>query len=147
MCRSVLRYRYDCQNVEIYIQIFCVSPCVFVLFCFCFVYLVWFGLVFCWWWWFVCRCLFCLLLFLFSCVLLVVVVVSMVIFCPHVLLKQLRYIVSESYVLTLQIDLACSDLKWALWGPLGPHGARNPKGPQITPFCHQMDRHPTIWDF
>ena len=25
--------------------------------------------------------------------------------------------------------------------------ARNPKGPQITPFCHQMGRHPTIWDF
>ena len=25
--------------------------------------------------------------------------------------------------------------------------ARNPKGPQITPFCHQMARHPTIWDF
>ena len=24
--------------------------------------------------------------------------------------------------------------------------ARNPKGPQITPFCHQMGRHPTIWD-
>ena len=23
----------------------------------------------------------------------------------------------------------------------------NPKGPQITPFCHQMGRHPTIWDF
>ena len=25
--------------------------------------------------------------------------------------------------------------------------ARNPKGPQVTPFCHQMGRHPTIWDF
>ena len=25
--------------------------------------------------------------------------------------------------------------------------ARNPKGPQITPFCHQMSRHPTILDF
>ena len=25
--------------------------------------------------------------------------------------------------------------------------ARNPKGPQITPFRHQMGRHPTIWDF
>ena len=24
--------------------------------------------------------------------------------------------------------------------------ARNPKGPKITPFCHQMGRHPTIWD-
>ena len=24
--------------------------------------------------------------------------------------------------------------------------ARNPKGPQVTPFCHQMGRHPTIWD-
>ena len=25
--------------------------------------------------------------------------------------------------------------------------APNPKGPQVTPFCHQMGRHPTIWDF
>merc|ERR1711965_684896 len=25
--------------------------------------------------------------------------------------------------------------------------ARNPKGPQITPFRHQMGRHGTIWDF
>ena len=25
--------------------------------------------------------------------------------------------------------------------------ARNPKGPQVTPFRHQMGRHPTIWDF
>ena len=25
--------------------------------------------------------------------------------------------------------------------------ARNPKGPQVTPFCHQMGRYPTIWDF
>ena len=25
--------------------------------------------------------------------------------------------------------------------------ARNPEGPQITPFCHQMGRHPAIWDF
>ena len=24
--------------------------------------------------------------------------------------------------------------------------ARNPKGSQVTPFCHQMGRHPTIWD-
>ena len=24
--------------------------------------------------------------------------------------------------------------------------ARNPKGPQITPFCHQMGRHPTVLD-
>ena len=24
--------------------------------------------------------------------------------------------------------------------------ARNPKGPQIGPFCHQMGRHPTILD-
>ena len=24
--------------------------------------------------------------------------------------------------------------------------AGNPKGSQITPFCHQMGRHPTIWD-
>ena len=35
------------------------------------------------------------------------------------------------------------------WGP-GPRAqgcasrARNPKGPQITPFCHQLGRHPTI---
>ena len=32
----------------------------------------------------------------------------------------------------------------------GPQGcacwARNPKGPQITPFCHQSGRHPTILD-
>ena len=25
--------------------------------------------------------------------------------------------------------------------------ARNPKGPQVTPFCHQMGRRGTIWDF
>ena len=25
--------------------------------------------------------------------------------------------------------------------------AWNPKGPQVTLFCHQMGRHPTIWDF
>ena len=25
--------------------------------------------------------------------------------------------------------------------------AQNPKGPHVTPFCHQMGRHPTIWDF
>ena len=32
--------------------------------------------------------------------------------------------------------------------PAGCAGwARNPKGPQVTPFCHQMGRHPTIWDF
>ena len=24
--------------------------------------------------------------------------------------------------------------------------ARNPKGPQITPFCHQLGRHPTVLD-
>ena len=24
--------------------------------------------------------------------------------------------------------------------------ARNPKGPQVTPFCHQMGRHPTVLD-
>ena len=24
--------------------------------------------------------------------------------------------------------------------------ARNPKGPQNTPFCHQVGRHPTIFD-
>ena len=29
------------------------------------------------------------------------------------------------------------------WGPRNPPG---PKGPQVTAFCHQMDRHPTIWD-
>ena len=42
-------------------------------------------------------------------------------------------------------------LSWGPRGPKGAHGgagrARNPKGPQITPFCHQMGRHPTIWDF
>ena len=38
---------------------------------------------------------------------------------------------------TLQI---CPPPRCAGW-------ARNPKGPQITPFCHQMGRHPTIWDF
>ena len=33
-------------------------------------------------------------------------------------------------------------------GGLGCAGwARNSKGPQITPFCHQMGRHPTILDF
>ena len=35
-----------------------------------------------------------------------------------------------------------------MWPPLGPQGcaswARNPKGPQITPFCHQLGRHPTV---
>ena len=32
--------------------------------------------------------------------------------------------------------------------PAGCAGwAQNPKGPQITPCCHQMGRHPTIWDF
>ena len=32
--------------------------------------------------------------------------------------------------------------------PAGCAGrAWNPKGPQITHFCHQMGRHPTIWDF
>ena len=31
--------------------------------------------------------------------------------------------------------------------PAGCAGrARNPKGPQITPFCHQMCRHPKMWD-
>ena len=42
-----------------------------------------------------------------------------------------------SFQSTLQI---CPPPRCAGW-------ARNPKGPQITPFCHQMDRHPTIWDF
>ena len=32
-------------------------------------------------------------------------------------------------------------------GPQGCAGwARNPKGPQITPFCHQLGRHPTVLD-
>ena len=30
--------------------------------------------------------------------------------------------------------------------PKGAGWTQNPKGPQITPFCHQMGRHPTIWD-
>ena len=42
-----------------------------------------------------------------------------------------------SFQSTLQI---CPPPRCAGW-------ARNPKGPQITPFCHQMGRHPTIWDF
>ena len=42
-----------------------------------------------------------------------------------------------SFQSTLQI---CPPARCAGW-------AWNPKGPQITPFCHQMGRHPTIWDF
>ena len=36
---------------------------------------------------------------------------------------------------------------WGFKGARCAGWARNPKGPQVTPFCHQMGRHPTIWDF
>ena len=64
----------------------------------------------------------------------------------------IQWELSIRYTLDLETHLVYLSLDLYLSLPPRPPAqgcaswARNPKGPQITPFCHQLGRHPTVLD-